>query len=288
MFEIYEKLIEARLNEILSNKECEYSHLIEAMAYSAEAGGKRIRPKLLMEFMRVAGGQPENALNFACALEMIHTYSLIHDDLPCMDDDDMRRGRPSCHIKFGEATALLAGDALLTDAFKIALSTENVPFERVCKAAKVLSECAGSDGMIGGQIIDLKYEEQKAPLTVVLDLYRLKTGALLKAAATIGCILAGANDEIINASCVFAEKIGLAFQIRDDILDIISTAEELGKPIGSDAESEKSTYVSLVGLDKAQEDVVSFTNEAINALEAFSADTTELKAFALKLIERRN
>lgn len=288
MFEQYGKDIEKKLSEIFSSKECEYSHLIDAMAYSVEAGGKRIRPKLLMEFMRVAGGNPENAINFACALEMIHTYSLIHDDLPCMDDDDMRRGKPSCHIKFGEATALLAGDALLTDAFSVALSTENVPFDRVCKAAKVLSECAGSDGMIGGQVIDLKYEEQKAPLNVVLELYRLKTGALLKAAATIGCILAGANEKMISAACVFAENIGLAFQIRDDILDIISTAEELGKPIGSDAEAEKSTYVSLVGLDKAQEDVISFTNEAINALDAFSADTTELKAFALKLIDRRN
>ena len=288
MFELYGKDIENKLNEILTPKISEYSHLIDAMAYSAEAGGKRIRPKLLMEFMRVAGGNPQNALNFACALEMIHTYSLIHDDLPCMDDDDMRRGKPSCHIKYGEATALLAGDALLTDAFKIALSTENVPFDRVCKAAKILSECAGSDGMIGGQVIDLKYEEQKAPLSVVLELYRLKTGALLKAAATIGCILAGATDDMITAACCFAEKIGLAFQIRDDILDIISTAEELGKPIGSDAESEKSTYVSLVGLDKAQEDVISFTNQAINALDAFSADTTELKTFALKLVERRN
>lgn len=288
MFEQYGKDIENKLSEIFSSKECEYSHLIDAMAYSVEAGGKRIRPKLLMEFMRVAGGNPENAINFACALEMIHTYSLIHDDLPCMDDDDMRRGKPSCHIKFGEATALLAGDALLTDAFSVALSTENVPFDRVCKAAKVLSECAGSDGMIGGQVIDLKYEEQKAPLNIVLELYRLKTGALLKAAATIGCILAGANEEMISAACVFAENIGLAFQIRDDILDIISTSEELGKPIGSDAEAEKSTYVSLVGLDKAQEDVISFTNEAINALDAFSADTTELKAFALKLIDRRN
>lgn len=288
MFDSFEKEIELKLNEILTARNCEYSHLIDAMAYSAKAGGKRIRPKLLMEFMRVAGGDPHNALNFACALEMIHTYSLIHDDLPCMDDDDMRRGKPACHIKYGEATALLAGDALLTDAFSVALSTENVPFDRVCHAAKVLSECAGSDGMIGGQVIDLKYEEQKAPLEVVLELYRLKTGALLKAAATIGCILAGASNEMIKAACCFAEKIGLAFQIRDDILDIISTADELGKPIGSDAESEKSTYVSLIGLNKAQDDVISYTNEAIKALESFKQDTSELKAFALQLVDRRN
>ena len=183
MLNCYNEMIENRLGEVLSIKETEYSHLTEAMTYSAEAGGKRIRPKLLLEFMRVAGGNPEKALNFAIGLEMIHTYSLIHDDLPCMDNDDMRRGKPSCHIKYGEATALLAGDALLTDAFTTALSTEGIPAECVVKAAKILSECAGSNGMIGGQVIDLKYENSKAPLEVVLELYRLKTGALLKAAA---------------------------------------------------------------------------------------------------------
>ncbi len=288
MFDNYQNDIEIKLKEILSSRQCEYSHLIDAMAYSAEAGGKRLRPKLLMEFMRVMGGDPLDALNFACALEMIHTYSLIHDDLPCMDDDDMRRGKPSCHIKFGEATALLAGDALLTDAFRVALSTKNVPYDRVCRAALVLSECAGSDGMIGGQVIDLKYEESKAPLDVVTELYRLKTGALLKAAATIGCILAGASEEKISAAAEFAKKIGLAFQIRDDILDIISTADELGKPIGSDAESQKSTYVSLVGLEQSQLDVENITKEAIDTLSIFGNDTDELKKFALQLVERKN
>ncbi len=288
MFDNYISDIELKLKEVLAKKDCEYSHLIEAMAYSAEAGGKRIRPCLLMEFMRISGGDPENALNFAVALEMIHTYSLIHDDLPCMDDDDMRRGKPSCHIKFGESTALLAGDALLTDAFKVALSTENVPFDRVCRAAKALSECAGSDGMIGGQVIDLKYEEKTASLDVVKELYRLKTGGLLKAAASIGCILAGASEEKIESAIKFAENVGLSFQIRDDILDVISTEEELGKPIGSDTESQKSTYVSLVGLEHAQKDVQKFTDESIENLKIFGDEANDLKEFALALAGRKN
>ena len=288
MLNCYNEMIENRLGEVLSIKETEYSHLTEAMTYSAEAGGKRIRPKLLLEFMRVAGGNPEKALNFAIGLEMIHTYSLIHDDLPCMDNDDMRRGKPSCHIKYGEATALLAGDALLTDAFTTALSTEGIPAECVVKAAKILSECAGSNGMIGGQVIDLKYENSKAPLEVVLELYRLKTGALLKAAASIGCVLAGASDDMINAAVTFAEKVGLAFQIRDDILDVISTEEELGKPIGSDSESNKSTYVSLVGLNQAQKDVERLTNEAIESLNVFGNEAEELKKLALELVGRKN
>ena len=288
MLNKYNEIIENRLNDILSVKKNEYSHLLEAMAYSAEAGGKRIRPKLLLEFMRVAGGSPEKALDFAVALEMIHTYSLIHDDLPCMDNDDMRRGKPSCHIKYSEATALLAGDALLTDAFFVALSTNGVPADHVLKAAKILAQCAGSNGMIGGQVIDLKYEDSKAPLEVVLELYRLKTGALLKAAASIGCVLAGADDRMLESAVEFAEKIGLAFQIRDDILDVISTEEELGKPIGSDNESNKSTYVSLVGLEKAQNVVEILTNEAIDSLEVFGNEAAELKKLALELVGRKN
>lgn len=288
MFEVFLKSIEKKLSELTTTDNCEYSNLLDAIQYSTSAGGKRIRPCLLMEFCRICGGDPKVALNFASALEMIHTYSLIHDDLPCMDNDDTRRGRPACHIAFGEATALLAGDALLTDAFKAALSTEDLPPERIVRAAKVLSECAGTHGMIGGQVIDLKYEEHEAPLEVVKELYRLKTGALLKAAATIGCILAGADEAKITSAAVFAEKIGLAFQIRDDILDIIGDEKELGKPIGSDNESNKSTYVTHVGLEKAQEDVERFTDEAVKALDIFGAEAGELKKFAVSLAERKN
>ena len=285
MFDNYTVLIENKINQVLSDHGTEYDELLKAMHYSASAGGKRIRPKLLMEFMRISGGNPENALNFAVALEMIHTYSLIHDDLPCMDNDDMRRGKPSCHKAFGEATALLAGDALLTESFGLAAKTENVPADRVVKALAQLSACAGVNGMIGGQVLDLKYENSKAPLDIVCELYRLKTGALLKAAATIGCILAGADEIKIDKVCQIAEKIGLSFQIRDDILDIIGDEKVLGKPIGSDCKQNKSTYVSLVGIDKAQNDVISLTNEAVSLLSDFN-DADELKLFAESMITR--
>ena len=285
MFDNYTVLIENKINQVLSDHGTEYDELLKAMHYSASAGGKRIRPKLLMEFMRISGGNPENALNFAVALEMIHTYSLIHDDLPCMDNDDMRRGKPSCHKAFGEATALLAGDALLTESFGLAAKTENVPADRVVKALAQLSACAGVNGMIGGQVLDLKYENSKAPLDIVCELYRLKTGALLKAAATIGCILAGADEIKIDKACQIAEKIGLSFQIRDDILDIIGDEKILGKPIGSDCKQNKSTYVSLVGIDKAQNDVISLTNEAVSLLSDFN-DADELKLFAESMITR--
>lgn len=285
MFDNYTVLIENKINQVLSDHGTEYDELLKAMHYSASAGGKRIRPKLLMEFMRISGGNPENALNFAVALEMIHTYSLIHDDLPCMDNDDMRRGKPSCHKAFGEATALLAGDALLTESFGLAAKTENVPADRVVKALAQLSACAGVNGMIGGQVLDLKYENSKAPLDIVCELYRLKTGALLKAAATIGCILAGADEIKIDKACQIAEKIGLSFQIRDDILDIIGDEKVLGKPIGSDCKQNKPTYVSLVGIDKAQNDVISLTNEAVSLLSDFN-DADELKLFAESMITR--
>ena len=288
MLDNYNDAINTRLDEILKPYNSEYSKLLDAVYYSACAGGKRIRPKIMLEFMRVCGGNTNYALNFACALEMIHTYSLVHDDLPCMDNDDIRRGRPSSHKAFDEATALLAGDALLTDAFSVALKTENISYENVLKSALVLAECAGSKGMFGGQVIDLKYENKTAPISVVKELYRLKTGALLVAAAKIGCILAGADDNKIKAAADFAENIGLAFQIRDDILDIVGNEVELGKPIGSDADEKKSTYVTLVGLEKAQDDVVDITNKALMSLDAFDGDTSSLKQLALELIKRNN
>jgi geranylgeranyl diphosphate synthase type II len=288
MFENYTKLIDNELNAVLKDNNTEYSELLSAMNYSVSAGGKRIRPQIMLEFARVCSGDEFCAVKFATALEMIHTYSLIHDDLPCMDNDDMRRGKPSCHIKFGEATALLAGDALLTDAFSVAASTENMSADRILKAIKVLSSCAGSSGMIGGQVIDLKYENSVAPLKAVTDMYKMKTGALLVAAAKIGCILGGGTEQMIENAGKFAENLGLAFQIKDDILDITSTAFELGKPIGSDCDSQKSTYVSHVGLEKAQEDVEKITNEAISLLSIFGNNTDNLKQLALSLCNRKN
>lgn len=287
MFEQYIEFINNKLNDFLKPDDNEYAMLKEAMMYSASAGGKRIRPCILLQFAEICGLKAENALNFACALEMIHTYSLIHDDLPCMDNDDMRRGRPSLHVAFDEATALLAGDALLTDAFKLALSTKSIDKEKIIDAALILADCSGSDGMIGGQVIDLKYENETAPLSAVVDMYRLKTGALLVAAAKIGCVLGGAKQELIDAAATFAEKLGLAFQIKDDVLDIVGSVDDLGKPIGSDEQSGKSTYVTYKGLDIAQSDVERITEEAISALDIFGEKANNLREFAKGLINRK-
>lgn len=288
MFDSFKEAVEKRLADILKPIDSEYSVLINAMNYSACAGGKRLRPVLLMAFCELCGGNPFDAVDFAAALEMIHTYSLIHDDLPCMDNDDMRRGRPSCHIKFGEADALLAGDALLTDAFGVALNTQNIEPSRIISAASVLSKCAGSRGMIGGQVIDLKYEGSEIPLDSIKEMYHLKTGKLLVAASRIGCILGGGSEEDVDSASKFAENLGLAFQIRDDILDITGNEAILGKPTGSDGKSNKSTYVSHVGLDAAENDVKKFTNNALNALNRFGKKAETLKKYALALCERNS
>lgn len=286
MFENYTQAVNTAIEHYLSPQKGETSALQTAMYYSASAGGKRIRPAIMLEFGRICGASVDEVLPFAVALEMIHTYSLIHDDLPCMDDDDMRRGKPSCHIKFGEATALLAGDALLTDAFKIAMTSSVEDKSRVVDACSVLAECSGSRGMIGGQVIDLKYENQHAPLEIIRQVYLLKTSKLLVAAAAIGCILAGAGEEKISAARSFAENLGLAFQIKDDLLDITGNPEVLGKPVGSDSGSNKSTYVSHVGLVQAEKDVIAFTKEAVKALSAFGEEANALKEFAEKLVNR--
>lgn len=279
---------EKRITEILDIPCCNYDAVINAMKYSALAGGKRLRPSLLLEFYRVCGGNDSQAaINFATALEFIHTYSLIHDDLPCMDNDDMRRGRPSCHIQFGEDTALLAGDALLTLAFATASQPTSTDPALVLKAINVLANHSGVHGMVGGQVIDLAIENTSAELSTVLDMYSRKTGGLICAAAEIGCILAGANDNKISAAKVFAEKIGLAFQITDDILDITSTAAELGKPTGSDDKNGKSTAVSILGIDKAAEYVSTLTNEAIGSLNCFD-DNKGLIELANLLVNRKN
>ncbi len=283
------KEVENKIISVLSLPSCEYSAVIDAMNYSALAGGKRLRPALLLEFYRLCGGKSvSDAVNFATALEFIHTYSLIHDDLPCMDNDDMRRGRPSCHIKFGEDTALLAGDALLTLAFKIASECKNTDSKLVCKAISCLAENAGVHGMIGGQVIDLAIENTNPPLSVICDMYSRKTGALIRSAAQIGCILANADNEKYEVALKFTNNIGFAFQIVDDILDITSTAEELGKPVGSDEKNNKSTYVSVVGVEKAKEEVKNLTKEAINALSVFGKESDGLCELANILTVRCN
>ena len=259
----------------------------QAMRYSVENGGKRIRPALLLEFCRVCGGDYKKAVPFACALEMIHTYSLIHDDLPCMDNDDFRRGKPSCHIAFGEEYALLAGDALLTLAFETAMKS-NLSAEITVEAAKELAKAAGVMGMVGGQVLDLQNEGKKVGIPDLQKTDELKTGELIRAACVLGCVCAGADDKKIAAAEKYAHDIGIAFQIVDDILDVTSDEETLGKPIGSDEENQKSTYVSLLGIEKSRKTAEELTLNAQKALDAFDGDVTSLKDFAEKLKNRKN
>ena len=259
----------------------------QAMRYSVENGGKRIRPALLLEFCRVCGGDYKKAVPFACALEMIHTYSLIHDDLPCMDNDDFRRGKPSCHIAFGEEYALLAGDALLTLAFETAMKS-NLSAEITVKAAKELAKAAGVMGMVGGQVLDLQNEGKKVGVSDLQKPDELKTGELIRAACVLGCVCAGADDKKIAAAEKYAHDIGIAFQIVDDILDVTSDEETLGKPIGSDEENQKSTYVSLLGIEKSRKTAEELTLNAQKALDAFDGDVSSLKDFAEKLKNRKN
>ena len=256
----------------------------EAMEYSLSAGGKRIRPVLTAEFCRICGGDAEAALPAACALEMIHTFSLIHDDLPCMDDDDMRRGKPSCHAAFGEAMALLAGDALLNYAYEVISCGDGLSAETKLALISELSKATGVNGMIGGQVIDTTFEG-KMTEAELLNMYSMKTGALLKTACKMGCIAAGAGDEKIAAAELYAEKLGLAFQIIDDILDVEGDEKLLGKPIGSDSDNGKTTYVTLNGTEKSRDAAEILTDEALNALEAFE-DTQFLKELTLFLLKR--
>lgn len=286
-FEEYLSLIEEYLDISIPETCYDEEIVADAMRYSLQNGGKRIRPVLVLEFCRLCGGDIKKALPFAASIEMIHTYSLIHDDLPCMDDDDMRRGKPSCHKKFGEEYALLAGDALLTLAFEM-LTKADLSANQIVLAVKVLSSYAGYQGMIGGQTVDLMSESKAISLDRLKVMDNLKTGRLINCAALLGCIAADADDGKVSAAKKYTSSIGLAFQIVDDILDVTSTAEKLGKPIGSDNEKSKSTYVSILGLEKSKEYAENLTNEALKALDSFDTDVTFLKNLALKLLERDN
>ena len=283
----YQTKMQNRHDILLPENDSLYSKTVRAARYSLLAGGKRLRPILLLEFYKLCGGNDDCAYQLAAALEMIHTYSLIHDDLPCMDNDDMRRGRPSCHKQFDEAAALLAGDALLTEAFGAAAKTAGIPAERVVKAIGILSACAGTAGMIGGQTIDLENENRTVALETVTETYRLKTGALLKAAAVIGCILAGAEPELEQAAAEYGEKLGIAFQVIDDILDVQSDSAILGKPTGSDGKNCKNTFVSLLGIEESRRAAALFTSQAHAALKAFPGDISTVEAITDYLLDRK-
>ncbi len=258
------------------------AQLFEAMRYSLLAGGKRLRPVLVFEFCRVCGGDWKKAAPLAAAVEMVHTYSLIHDDLPCMDNDDYRRGRLTNHKVYGEAMAVLAGDALLTDAFSVA-STAKLSGKDMARAICVLSECAGSLGMVGGQVLDILSEQRECTEEEILAVQSRKTGALIRAACALGAIAGGANQMQFEAACRYAACLGLAFQIRDDMLDVIGNQEELGKAVSVDAG--KNTFVRLYGLKKCDELVRLYTDMALDALSCFE-DNTFLQTLALQLTDR--
>ena len=285
-FERYIPVIENKLNELLPESGERYSSAVNAMRYSLLSGGKRIRPILLLEFYSLFGGRAEGALNFAAAIEMIHTYSLIHDDLPCMDNDDMRRGRPSCHKAFGYDTALLAGDALLTHAFFAAANAADIPPERVSRAISVLAQKAGIYGMVGGQVMDLDFEKNGANGEELTAMYIKKTSCLLEAAAMCGAVLAGADEETVKKTEEYAENLGLAFQITDDILDSTADEKTLGKPIGSDKKNGKTTFVTLLGLDGAKQKAALLTKKAEDILNGFSGDTSYLNELTEYLLNR--
>lgn len=284
----YLEMIETALAQYIYPVNDGQALVADAMRYSIQNGGKRIRPMLTLEFCRVCGGDPKAALPFACAVEMIHTYSLIHDDLPCMDDDDLRRGKPSCHKQFGENYALLAGDGLLTLAFETLTKATDVAPSDIVRAVRVLSNLAGVNGMIGGQVIDLLSEEKQVDYDTLHCIDKLKTGALIKSAALLGCIAAGVQEEaILTAAKTYAENIGFAFQVVDDILDVTSDTATLGKPVGSDEKNAKSTFVSLLGLEACKTLADKLTKDAVQALSALPNDTAFLEAFANQLAVRK-
>ncbi len=282
----YKALIESELEKRVVQRDAP-EILKKAMLYSLSAGGKRIRPCLMLEFYRCLGKNPDEILNFACAVEMIHTYSLIHDDLPCMDDDDMRRGKPSNHKVFGEDTALLAGDALLTLAFETACDIdENIDASRALKAVKYIADASGLTKMVGGQVLDLQAENKQISIEELEKIQEGKTAALLKVNAFVACTLANADKNTTKLFVDYCDCIGRAFQIRDDILDVIGDEKSLGKPIGSDEQMNKNTYVSLLGLEKSQQLVDELTDCAVKAIKKATENSENLCSLALKLANR--
>ena len=281
----YRAFIEDYLKNIYQEfKEEPQKSLFEAMEYSLLAGGKRLRPIFAMEFCRMCGGDWKNAAPFAAAVEMIHTYSLIHDDLPSMDNDDFRRGRPTNHKVYGEAMAILAGDALLTDAFLVAASAKLPNPQDMGFAISVLAQGAGSLGMVGGQVLDIQAESRELTEQEVIDIQSRKTGALINDACVLGVIAGGGTEEQIAAAARFAGALGMAFQIRDDMLDVIGTKEEMGKGVGTDAA--KNTFVRLYGLEKCEELVQKYTATAISMLDAFD-EKEYMISLAKSLTDRR-
>lgn len=280
--------VDDALSQLIIQKENPQYIIYESMKYSLMSGGKRLRPLLLLGTYEIFK-EDYKAVPFACAMEMIHTYSLIHDDLPAMDNDDYRRGRLSNHKMFGEATAILAGDALLNKAFEVgleAVKNSDLDINNSMRALSIIANSSGTEGMIGGQIVDMDGERKISNIDDLKYMYSLKTGAIIKSSVVAGAILGGADDEELNALEKYAEKLGLAFQIEDDILDVIGTQEKLGKPIGSDEANNKITYISFLSIEESKNEIEKLTDEAIESLNLFGDKAFYLSELAKYLTKR--
>lgn len=281
--------IESSLQKSIEVRDNPQKIIYESMNYSLLSGGKRLRPVLMLGTYEIFDNHDEKVMPFACAMEMIHTYSLIHDDLPAMDDDDYRRGRLSNHKKFDEATAILAGDALLNKAFEIGLEAVidfKLDVNRAVRALSIISSSSGTEGMIGGQIVDIFGNEKIKSIDELKYMYSLKTGAIIKSSIIAGAVLGGAGENEVIALEKFADNLGLAFQIEDDILDVIGNQEKLGKPIGSDKANDKTTYLSFVDIDEAKNHVVKYSEKAIESLSTFGSRANHLIELAKYLTNR--
>ena len=280
------QLINNELSNYIKKENIPQKTILDAMSYSLFAGGKRLRPVIMLLVSEMFDGDICDVLPFACAMEMIHTYSLIHDDLPAMDNDDLRRGKPTNHKVYGEAIAILAGDALLNMAFEITSNHKYTDNKRALKAISELSKSSCIYGMIGGQVIDIESENKSISAELLTTLHALKTGAIIRSSGVIGGIISGATDEEICAIDNYCLNLGLAFQIQDDILDVLGNEDVLGKPIGSDGENNKTTYVTLFGLENAKKMVVEYSNKAIDSLSSFGDKADNLIILANYLINR--
>lgn len=285
-YDEYKDMIEEYLASCFTNNSVSHHGLLEAMRYSLMAGGKRLRPVLVLEFCRASGGDIKKALPVACAVEMLHTYSLIHDDLPCMDNDDLRRGKPTNHVVYGETVAVLAGDALQAEAFKTILSSD-LPPEIRAECTRILADAAGENGICGGQLLDMEGESRPLKKDELSDMCMRKTASLIAAACKIGAVAGFADEKKLRAAESYGLDIGLAFQIRDDLLDEISTQEELGKPIGSDKREGKTTFLSLFGLKASEEKLKFLTDRAKNEIRREYPKSEYLIKLADELCMRR-
>ncbi len=288
--ELEEKIIEVNksLDKYIEEKEYPQATIYKAMNYSLSAGGKRIRPVIMLSAAELISGNYDGVMPFACALEMIHTYSLIHDDLPCMDNDDLRRGKPTNHKVFGEAIAVLAGDALLNKAFETILKNSQMSPNMTLAAMNEIAISSGTEGMIGGQVIDIESENKQIDAVTLMTLHINKTGALIMTAAKVGALLGGGTREDLLTLEEFARYLGIAFQIKDDILDVEGSAEVLGKNIGTDAQKQKSTFVSIYGLEQSKRILEDYTQKAIDALSVYGDRSEFLIELAKFLLDREN